>query len=661
MFCENCGRPVEGDQRLCSSCAAAQNPQTAEVVDQPPVGWNPYAQDASQAPAGWNAYDPNAAQARADWNTYDPNAAQAPADWNAIDPNATQAPADWNAIDPNATQVLPNWNPYPQNPVNTMPVQQPPKKKGGLVAGIVALAVVAAAAVGVFLNLDGISGFIGRTFQSPEKYLANVESAAIQEYSEELTTSYGTWLDKYDENKTAGEAEIRLTLGDEILSLAETVLQQQGMTMETDWLKDIRLSVNSNVQDAAMQLALGVGLGETDLLSADVILDADAGKGYLGVPSLNSAYLFADVSNGILPENFQNIFSQSQKLSKDFIKALPSEKELNNLIETYSDIVLSGIHTVEKENGSITVNGITQKVIVLNSKISQEDLLNILENVLKKAQKDKTIEKTLKALGDYVNELNNLTGEDIAPVDLYQSFVDAIPGALESLQNTKANVDNSNYIMLKVYVDMKSNVRGHELAIYSDGELDMGPISWLTVVKGNVTYTEATLAGGKITGEITEKKDASTGFYKLSSNNSALFTLELKDVTDKSGTLRLIPSEEMLNSILSESGIPTAFLGSNLALELVYNTQKDTDSCQLNIVVGGKTFLGLDLSLKSVKGGKISLPGNTVDATNQEALMQWVQGVDVSKVLSAMESANVPSDLVELVRTYAGLLQGSVS
>lgn len=588
MFCENCGKPVEGQQTLCSECAAAR-------AEQPAVQEVP----------------------------------------------AAEVPVE-------ETFVL--------NTGSSEPAKKAPKKKGGLIALIVALVIVAAVAVGVFLNFDSVSAFADRTFQSPEAYLEKVENEAIAQYSQELTQAYGQLLENYDSDKTAGAMDLRLTLGSEILAMAESALQQQGMTMDLDWLNEIKLSVDANVQGDALQSTLGLGLGKTHLLSLDVIMDMAAGKEYMTIPELNKDYLFVDVS-GVLPGvNFKDILTGSQQTGEALIKALPSEKDLNELLNTYVGIVLSGIKSVEKETDTVSVGDASQKMVVLTAKITEKELINICEKAVKQAQKDKTLEKFLDALSDYVNSAGELNSDYFVPVDLHEQFLAMLPTALEELELAKESAESGNYLKLKVYVDMKGNVRGHGLTVYTEGKKSEEPFLWISAVKGDTTYTEAMVGPMEITGEAMENDGVSEGEYTLAVDGRESVTLEFENVTETGGTLRIIPGEELMSGILSESGIPASLLADNVALELVFGGEGDKASFEVNILVGSKTLLGVAMSSSSSKGGKITVPTNAVDVTDQEALMQWLKNTNFDALLKAMKDSGMPQELVTTVEGYIEML-----
>ena len=593
MFCSNCGKPTEGEQTLCPECAQ----QAAGLTNEAPV-----------QPA------------------------------ENVQPAEPAQPAE------------PVQDTFQLNTPEQQPAKKD-KKKTGLIIGVAAAAAVAAIALVLIFCWNGVSAFFDRTFLSPEDYLVKVESKAVAELTGELTQAYGTSMANTDRKAT--QMEMQLTVGDEILSMAEAALQQQGMEMELDWLSDIKLVLDANSNDDAIQASLGIGLGEDTILTADVIYDIAGPVIYMAIPELNDAYMSVDMSDEFSGVDMAGIMKKNMELQEALLKAMPSEAELNDLIDRYVKIALSQIKNVEKESDKITVDGVSQSVVVLKAKITEKDLYAIMAEILEEAENDKVLKKVLTAMSDYTNAVNELSGYDYEPEDLYEDFLSAIPAALEELEMMEENADKSNYLKLNVYVDMNGDVRGHELTVYTGGEKEMDPISYLTVVKGNTTYTEAELGEVIIEGEKTEKKDVSAGFYKLTVGEMKVGELEFENVTENSGTLRLIPSEEVMGQILEDSGIPTALLGDKLGLELSYAE----NAYSVKILVDSKTLIGLSMSAAVKEGGKISIPEGALDAADENDAMEWIKGMDFSKVISAMEKAEVPQELVDVVKDAVDMLQ----
>ena len=331
MFCMKCGKPLEEGQTLCSDCAAQEMAQVPEAA---PV----------EQPAEVTELEQTAAPAEAS--------------------EAEQMPES-------------ECDTFELSTADSEPVQKAPKKKGGLIAAIVAAVVVVAAAIGIVLNLGSIGGFIDRNFKSPAKYFYDVESAAIAQYSAVLTQAYGAVQETPVTQQNASKTDMRLTLGDDILSLLETALQQEGLSTDAQWLRQIKLSYSTNIQEAAMQMVLGLGLGDQDLLSADVIMDSDDGKVYIGIPEINDTYFYGEVTSGAPTFDAGAAFTQGTELVEGFVQSLPDKKEWNDMINTYAGIVLSGIKNVEKTEEVVTVGGASQKMVVLTATVTAAEVADM--------------------------------------------------------------------------------------------------------------------------------------------------------------------------------------------------------------------------------------------------------------------------------------------
>ena len=525
--------------------------------------------------------------------------------------------------------------------------EKKPSKKKRLVA-IIALVAAAALAGLFYFDVGGIAGFVkgffGRNFQEPQEYLADVESDAITEQSNKLTNAYGEWLGTLQAslNATTSSAQMELIIGDDLIDLAD-------LYMDTDiaWLKNAKLSINSNSTESAIQIDMGLALSKSDILSGSLIMDLDDAMLYMGLPSVNSTYLGFDlIDMGIDP----SIYAYYTEVVTALIAALPSEDELSTLISTYSNVILSCIDDVEKSEKTITIDDVSQKVVVLSAKITPEDMLIIAEKVLDKAENDKTLKNVIDDLSDYANTVNAASGDP--DLDLYALFQENLPALRESIEQQKDSVNNDSYIKVNVYVDMQNNLRGHELFIYEDGEELEDHISWLSVAKGDTVYTEAVFPGAKLEGSETSKKGVSKGEYTLYVEDEKIATLKFENVTATSGTFRLYPSEAILAAALSETGLPVSFLSGNIGIELSYEAKNDTSTSTIAIVMGSDVLLGLKTTSSFANGGgDITIPSDVTYPDGMADMQNWLSDCDFDATFDAMDDANVPTEIINAIKT----------
>lgn len=594
MFCEKCGKPTEGEQFLCADCAAEVIPEEVPVQAEVP------AQPVESAP-----------------------------ETELLDDTFELGLAE-----------------------DETPAPKKKKKKKGLVIGIIA-GVVAVLGVVIALCWSTIWTFFCRTFMSPEDYLVMVETKAVAQHTASLSSAYGKWRSGVASNANATSGTINLVVGDELISLAEmTLAQQSGEAIDLDWLSEISFSVDSNFQDNAFQTILGLNLGKQDILSLDAIFDFENGMYYMTIPEINKKYLSMEMPADMDWGEVQSTYAASLEAVQVLAEDMPSEEAVNEMLNKYVDIVLSEIKNVEKSTKTVKVGGVSQSMTVLTAKITEEDLLNILQEVLKEAEDDKTLKQFIKAYGTYLNTTYQLAYGDSYNVDLYANFTDSIPDLIDQLEEAKETADKSNYLKLYTYVDMQGNVRGHELVTYSDGKKGEEELSYLTVKKGDTIYIEAKLGKLEIEGEKTEKKGVSSGELEFTAQGLETFTIEFEDVTDSSATIRLCPSEEMLNEMMAGSGLPSTFLSNNMALELVLGTSSNPNYIAVNLLLGNDVLVGLNISAEAKTGGDITVPSQSYDVTSQTDFERWLASADLDAIVDALEDADLPDEILDVISYY---------
>lgn len=603
MFCGKCGSFIDGDQPLCDKCAAEEAAQQ--------VFANEAAEQFTQQVYANEAADTVITNDVFELNTSEP--AKAP--------------------------------------------KKSPKKRG-LVAGIVAASVAVAMGVGAFIGWPYIKAFYNRTFQEPEEYFVDVQKSAISQYSNDITSSYGKIMDMYytdgSGELTGFETELKVEVGDELLALLESNV---GTEMDLDFLKDIRVSMNMNSDDSLIQLIMAASLGKTQIVSADVIMDLAESKLFAAVPELNKQYLMIDASDidtGVSIDEMKQAIAEAAATGDKIAAALPSEETLNALLNDYIAVALDCIDDVEKSNDTIEVGDASQKVVVLTATITEEDLYEMCVAVLEEAKDDQELKQVINDLSGVFNELYGYE------MDLYPQFQEAVEAALEEMDIDSEDFSDDNYLEWVTYVDMKGEVCGYEMVIYSEDEDEMEVFTWLTATKGKTTYIECEIPSGNVEleGEKVETKGGTEGFYELSVAGMDLGTLEFETVTDTRTTLRLIPSEAVMDELLANSSLPTALISGNVALELSFGEDEAGASfLEVGLMAANKKLITIGVSGKAVSGGDVSVPSNTVDVTDSSALNQWLSNVDLQELIDGLERAGVPQELLDTIQNYAGMVQ----
>lgn len=563
--------------------------------------------------------------------------------------------------------------PAPQTPPVKAPQEEfilgsaaevPAKKKFSpkILIPIGIVAVVIAAVLAVVLNWGSISQLFGGSMKpgdptgeatdpsesttetvdnsqmSDAEYMRYVESQSAGNLMNAIGGAYGTLLQPH----SAGSVEAELHIGSDLLSmLEESYRNSTGEDMDFSFLSYITLSGDFRQQGSLAQSDLGLLLGNTRILTLNVIMDTAGQTLYLACPELNDDFLMAPIDT---PEGMAGLSDMSALL-----EALPDENTFRSLLGRYIDIVFANLDQVTRSTETLELDGLKQDCTVLTVRIGQEDVWKAAKAVLNEAKEDPELKDLIENLGSFVN-----AGNDDEPVDAYQAFTDWVQNALEEL-DSEDEFNTENYFNLITYVDGTDTVIGRELRLCQSGTVrDL--FSCKTVTSGDEFRFELVLdsgredAGGvRIDGAGTAKDGTTDGTctFSLLLNGQYQEMLIAEVSGDGSnGTIRLEPTAALMNMIVF-GGDNAGFL-SDIALELEYNISDTHASYQLKLLASDVFLAGLKLSASyGTAEEEIRVPDYSVDATDPDALQAWLQNLKFDTLLANLKTAGVPQQLVE--------------
>lgn len=532
------------------------------------------------------------------------------------------------------------------------------KKKTGLIVGIVAGIV----AIAVILAIVFSQGNLEATFSDPNEYMVSVEEEALTGYAEAITNAYGTFRDSFaaTPESNAGTAQMHVLLGNEILTLLEGQLATQGVALEMDWLSDILISLDTVEEDNKVQWDVGIGLGQKKILTLSIYVDVETSTLYAGIPELATTFLAMDITNTTDAMTMQEALEQTQQAMIQMQKSLPEEQELQELIVKYLRLLLAGITDVEKTSTTITVGGLDQKATALTTTISEKQLLTLFKDILEAAKVDeKLIAIVEKLAAQSVGEISEDMSNSIA-----DAFRQGIDEALAEYDAIVAQAEDGNYLELVTYVDNKGEVIGRTLTVHSTDEPTFEVLRHATARKGDNFAFEIVIGSEEqsvtITGAGTEKKDIVTASYDLVVANETLMTLEVIDLNTAKleeghfdGTVRLIPSQALMEQITAGTNLPVSMLGA-FALELKMNTSNEAIKFELRFLANDNTLFGLTVDSATAGQKTVALPEEIIEVEDQYDLLGWLGEVKFDTLLNNLKEAGIPEELTGLLEMYLG-------
>ena len=156
---------------------------------------------------------------------------------------------------------------------------------------------------------------------------------------------------------------------------------------------------------------------------------------------------------------------------------------------------------------------------------------------------------------------------------------------------------------------------------------------------------------GKVTAEYTVKFVG-----EKSEEDITLGTIELEKFdTDKlkegylNGTVRIKPDAALWSRFGLAKEI-TDIIELFDALELVFNTTKDTNEMSINVISNDDVFLGLTLKSVIKDGKKISVPDvdDTCDIKDQDEVAEFAESFDFGKLAKALKKTGMPDEWAEI-------------
>ena len=299
-----------------------------------------------------------------------------------------------------------------------------------------------------------------------------------------------------------------------------------------------------------------------------------------------------------------------------------------------------------------------QNVTVLTYEISEETVINIAIAILEEAEDDEVLYQLVQAYCDYMNGIAALQAEAYGDYyDYYEpAYFDAdeifeqIPDAIEELEDMDPNDDTA--IVIETYVDSKGNICGRSI----EAENADTTISYYTAIKGKkigmLAEMESYGESIRIEGSGTIKKDSIvTGelAFEVFGDEYAIIDLDGFDIKAYTGTLRFklgADAVDLLEEQFTDIPVGTLLNVSDLAVEVTLNT----GSVKIGLVSGKKALVTATLSGSIKEGGEASVPKDTVDVEDTEALEEWINNLDMDALADLLEEAGLPDEIVEMVR-----------
>lgn len=438
------------------------------------------------------------------------------------------------------------------------------KSKAPIIAGcaIGGVAVAGIAAACVFKFVPSANNWLALKTQEPEEYFANVEKEYFEENASKVGESFKKAATVYESSasslnfedfklpETAATIAVGATMdADAVIDAINSIEEDAIDTEDSDTavvvsmlssFKSIEISgdVISNGK-GLVQTTAKIGLNNSTVVDADVIIDTQEYSVYIAVPTLSSTYLKYTVPEEVIDqlkesiesEEFKAEYAEIMAMQEDLIKALSDN--MTDILTTYSNVVVDGIKDVElDEKGELTVAGNDFNVTEMTATITADDAMGIIKDILEEAKND-----------DNIIEI-----AETAEVDK-ETYKEAIDELLDSLDEAEAGEGECKLVS---WATKKGELIGHKVVIENeDQEVEVGyaiiedkntyASMWIAADDGEITFDMATEGDNNENGTITFNMDvedvdisvkAEYTDYKVIDEEKGLVNFNAKITTD---------------------------------------------------------------------------------------------------------------------------------
>lgn len=324
------------------------------------------------------------------------------------------------------------------------------KKSTKIIIAVVSVLVVAAIVFAVLYFATDLF----KTKNPKKAFFENLEKYAIGEgdfkYSEMLEKAKSKQNSAFEGK---GKITINLEVGEDLIDEETEALLNVLNKMEVNY------ESKSDLKNLNSNMTMNFKYDGNDLGTAEVLLNED--KIGIKIKDITDKYLTVSLKDVLDNENLDS-------LSLNSIKGI-SEEDMNEImdllnisddqIKTIKDIVKKALEDAipedkfSSEKAKITVNGKELNTTAYTVKISGNDAMKFLTNVLEALKED---DDTLSLIVDKVNKFMKISGE--TSMKITKSQVKALLNStISELENTDAEDDSTYKITL--YVNKDQTVR----------------------------------------------------------------------------------------------------------------------------------------------------------------------------------------------------------
>lgn len=530
------------------------------------------------------------------------------------------------------------------NTEGTMPA--PKKSKVGK---IILFGIIGLLAIGIILlacNFSSAYSWFKIKTSSGRELLKTSFEKSIEEFADSYEDYAEDLAEMGDASRWGMQTQASLELNDQIVSVLDEAMAQQGMDMNLSWLQGLNLDVKMLFDGEAStgMIAYAFGMGGEQLICVEGIIDQPNNKEWFACPGLIDTPAYATLSDDKAGQSFMD--SMLGRMNQN-ANAYSSEK-LEKFLKKYCNVLLDGFGKVKKSSETIEIDGISQKLTVLDAYMSEENAINMCIAVLETAKNDQDLKQVILQFGQQIAADMPVFDEDepYSAEDLYNEFLVSIDGQLEELRAELNNLDMTEEICLTFYMDNDFQIAGCKVT-----DVDGEELFRYVGVEEKDRYAAEFVAGEVVITDSGKDQKENEGTLSLCVSGADLLTADHK-TTEKDDVIKtnvkLKLGSDLIQQITAQMGDNAAMVYmSTIAIEFdVTASGKQTD-CQISLTMMGQKLISLNLEQAFLRDVEITVPTDGINVDDPEQFDNWLDSLDYEGLMNKLEAMGLSEEMLE--------------
>ena len=517
------------------------------------------------------------------------------------------------------------------------PAENAPRKKS-VIAKILLIAIPVVLAALIAFNFQFLYGWALRVFGSDASYLKYVEKKSFSTYA----GSMGDALDNYSANADGASLKVegRLKISDSF----NDAMSDLGGEVDLSWLDDMTLTVNENLKENKGLYSIMLGIENRDIIGADVYLDNGGKDIYVAFKEITDKVLHIDSSEAITG-------------NAAIMSVLPDSDVLEKLVNKYVAIALDDIDEVSSKSETVTVGDVSQKLLVIEYKISEKTVMRISRDVLKELKEDPQVAEIVNNLEKSLRE-NGLIDESD---DLYDELIDEIDATLEEIDDEIEDASNKSIFTVRDYVDAGHKIVGRELASKNADET----LKYIVVEDGGKYYAEVNVADEiRISGNYEKKNGIINGRFDIKASGQKVASIKVTDFdvdglkeNELNGTVRITPDSKFLKKNL-DSQYASLISLAKPAIEFEFSGNSRSGATNVKLLSRGEEIIGVYYVVTITdEAEEVNKPsGDIIEADDEDEMLEFAEDIDLTAVIRNLRKTSVPEEYIAAIEDLVEML-----